>query len=231
MARQELLSSAARLIRIVDPTDGDLRWLEKECHIHPADTAAMLNHQVNRLSRYRDYQAITINLPVEQHHELAVATFHFIIGQNYLIAIGDLPARVIKHFWDEIPVTLERGWQTCQSWALFIEVIRRLVQETNATLPKELSVGTTTILGTAAATLSELAADWSTDQIKNKSEAIDELKLSVHLLRPRSAQITSASDQKSNRQPRSNRRIWPPIWATGYAIAALGILLVVFLVR
>lgn len=229
MARQELLSSAARLIRIFEPTDGDLRWLEKECGIHPADTSTILSHQVNGLSRYREYQAITINLPVIQHHELAVATFRFFISQNYLIAIGDFPSRVIKHFWDEIPVTLERGWQTSQSWMVLIELIRRLVQETNETWPR-LPTSCAT-LGSAADTLSQLAVDWSTDPIKKTSEAMDELRLCVHLLRPRPAQLKTTNPIDPVHRPASNHLPWPPIWATGYAIAALGILLVVFLVR
>lgn len=136
MAYTELQTAAIRLVHVTRPTDRDLDYLQREFHLTPDDTEAILG--VTDRSVILDqprYRRLTVMWPTVTKQHLAVGEVHCLVGPDWLMVIdhGNFPAaaEIINELRTLPP---ERLWQDNPMMVLY-EIWRRAIRSLVAVEP------------------------------------------------------------------------------------------------
>lgn len=134
MAYRQFQTAAARVIHVVEPTDGDMQRLTTEFHFHPLDLEAVLGvHPKPRLGSYRHYVTAAIPWPMLDRRGRHVMTseLQLFIGPNYLVVVEDGSQADIR---DLVAEWAGQAVNADSPTMLAYELFNRLLKTTAATV-------------------------------------------------------------------------------------------------
>lgn len=132
MAYRQFQTAAARVVHVVQPTDGDIERLAADYHFHPLDLEAVLGVSPKpRVGSYRHYVVASLPWPVldPRRRHIVMSELQLFIGPNYLVVAEDGIQTEIR---DIIAEWERQDANADQPFMLAYELLLRLMKSTAA---------------------------------------------------------------------------------------------------
>ncbi|MBM3199063.1 MAG: hypothetical protein FJZ58_07435 [Chlamydiae bacterium] len=119
----------------MDGTDlKDLQFLCDLTHLHPADLSDSLDyHELPRMENLQDALLLFIRHPVQQLGHLHTVPLTLVLTPHHLISIAPIASSLMQDMLRKIDVESQSVYKSSK---LFIQIIKRILQEFNAQIRK-----------------------------------------------------------------------------------------------
>lgn len=99
-------TSAANIVSAKRLTESDLPRLVADFCIHPLDAERLLTvPERSTVERYHDYIVMSLLLPWPTAHGLVSLDVRLLVGQKFLIIVGDVPSQAVRSYVEALEPT------------------------------------------------------------------------------------------------------------------------------